>query len=517
MTEGFEVDAISSGEELFSYLDKNNPALLLMDYMLNDLNAKEIVSELQKKEKMPPFIIMTGFGDEKLAVDLMKMGAIDYIKKDFNFYDILSETIARAINKLEIERKLAQSEEALIMSLRSYKELFDNSLDGIFISDLNGFIIEANKAFYNMTGLDKDKAGGISLSEIFQFPAEYSAYLKQQTKSGAVKNYHFTLTGKNNINIDCLLRSGLSHLTDRDSFMGIIRDISLEKLKQNAMTNLNSLIEEKLKKTRKQLERTVKQQNSDSEKNKLLIEKFNQLKIEFDNLKTENITNVKLSDKFVNIIANEFRNPLTSVLASTYLIEKFHQQRDDRNFSNQLMKTQDSIKVIASMMEKIVIYSKLMNENYELNIETMDLVQLINKVTADIQLTERESRKIDIIPDGDRRNINTDIRLLKYIIENLLENSIKFSPKKFPIEIKISYLQSSVSISVTDYGSGITSTDEELIYAAFYRGKKKTLPGAGMGLAIVKRCADLLGGELMLKSTKANGTTFTFVLKFADY
>lgn len=108
---GLRTEGVFNGIDAVERIDKGNDLLLLMDYRLPDMTAKDIISILEKKRHTVPFVVMTGFGDEKIAVEMMKLGAKDYIVKDGNFIDMLPHVVKRVLNEIEKEKRLARAEE----------------------------------------------------------------------------------------------------------------------------------------------------------------------------------------------------------------------------------------------------------------------------------------------------------------------------------------------------------------------------------------------------------------------
>lgn len=114
---GLICQSFFSGTEFLKHLSefhgdpasKNQEAVMLLDFLMEDMNAIELISELKKREIHYPFLIMTAYGDEKTAVQLMKLGALDYIIKENYFVNQIVKVIYQAIEKIEINRKLEQS------------------------------------------------------------------------------------------------------------------------------------------------------------------------------------------------------------------------------------------------------------------------------------------------------------------------------------------------------------------------------------------------------------------------
>ena len=110
---GYEVSASASGAEALAQLEKETPQLMLVDLDLPDIPGREIIRRTRERGTPAPFIVITGHGDERTAVEMMKQGAIDYIVKDANFLEFLPGVVERTLQQLENQRKLATAEEAL--------------------------------------------------------------------------------------------------------------------------------------------------------------------------------------------------------------------------------------------------------------------------------------------------------------------------------------------------------------------------------------------------------------------
>lgn len=111
--EGFATAGAGSFQEAVDWLDSHRPDLMLLDLKLEDIGGKELIDYLTVNGKSVPFIIMTGQGDERVAVAMMKRGAINYLVKDAEFLQLVPEEVRRALGLLERDKKLAAAEEAL--------------------------------------------------------------------------------------------------------------------------------------------------------------------------------------------------------------------------------------------------------------------------------------------------------------------------------------------------------------------------------------------------------------------
>ena len=113
---------------------------------------------------------------------------------------------------------------------------------------------------------------------------------------------------------------------------------------------------------------------------------------------------------------------------------------------------------------------------------------------------------------------NMHAMLLKNILINLVSNALKFSPEEATVEVKSEVKEGFATISVSDKGIGISQEDQQHLFSSFFRGKNAlNIQGTGLGLHIVKRYTDLIGGSLDLQSTLGKGTTITITIPINNH
>lgn len=133
--EGFRISTASSGAEAIAWLEKDLPDLLLLDLKLNDVDARNMISRLRESGRLPDFIIITGQGDERVAVEMMKHGALDYLVKDNDFLDLLPARVHRVIEQIGRVRKLEAAERALRLSEQRFRVALEDSPITVFNQD----------------------------------------------------------------------------------------------------------------------------------------------------------------------------------------------------------------------------------------------------------------------------------------------------------------------------------------------------------------------------------------------
>ena len=109
--EGFEPESALNAQEAITKIRQNQNVLMLLDYVLPDMNGKQLVQSLSEQGHSVPFVVMTGHGDQNIAVEMMKLGARDYVVKDADFMERLPQVVNRALKEIETEKMLELAEE----------------------------------------------------------------------------------------------------------------------------------------------------------------------------------------------------------------------------------------------------------------------------------------------------------------------------------------------------------------------------------------------------------------------
>jgi PAS domain S-box-containing protein len=155
---GFSVRSAVSGAEALAYLSKQRPDMILLDYSLPDINGKELIETLHKQQMpLPPFIITTGQGDERIAVDMMKLGARDYLIKDKLFLEKLPDVVKRVVKEIESEGKLKKAGKALKESEERFELAMNATKDGLFDWNLVTNEIYYSPGWKSMLGYKDDE------------------------------------------------------------------------------------------------------------------------------------------------------------------------------------------------------------------------------------------------------------------------------------------------------------------------------------------------------------------------
>lgn len=114
--DGYRTEAAQSGKEAQNWLRKNRADLLLLDLKLPDIEGTDLITLIESIAPKAPFIVITGQGDERVAVEMMKRGALDYVVKDHQFLELVPTIVEHALQKVETEKRLAAAQAELLES-----------------------------------------------------------------------------------------------------------------------------------------------------------------------------------------------------------------------------------------------------------------------------------------------------------------------------------------------------------------------------------------------------------------
>ena len=154
----------------FEWLENNTPILIMLDYSLPDMNAKEFIELLKNKNKtISPFIVATGQGDERIAVEMMKLGAKEYIIKDTNFLEMIPFVVSKCISEIEKENKLLLTEQKIVELNQFNKQIIESAHEGIIVYDKKLNYLTWNPFLERITGFSAVDVIGKNALELFPF------------------------------------------------------------------------------------------------------------------------------------------------------------------------------------------------------------------------------------------------------------------------------------------------------------------------------------------------------------
>jgi len=216
---------------------------------------------------------------------------------------------------------------------------------------------------------------------------------------------------------------------------------------------------------------------------------------------------------FLLSITHELKSPITAV--KLYLQTLMTRKLDEEKREEIALKAIADTDRLNSLVENLLLATKIDKSDYSLHYEQLDFSELINSNLTKLQSgTDKEiTLKSEIEPNiavsGDRLALHS-------IIQNLYENAVKYSSGKPILDVSLKKKKDQAILTFTDQGNGIPDNEKTKIFEKFYRiGNEDTrkTKGTGLGLYIVKRLVEKHKGQISVRDNEPKGTVFEVILK----
>ncbi len=219
-----------------------------------------------------------------------------------------------------------------------------------------------------------------------------------------------------------------------------------------------------------------------------------------------------LKSRFVTMTSHEFRTPLTTILSSAELIEKYGFKWTEEKKLQHLLRIQSSVKHMTQLLNDVLLIGQAEVGRLEFKPQKIDLNQFCRDLIDEMQINT-PNHKIVWNSENSCMNACLDEKLLRQILSNLLTNAIKYSPQSGIVHFELICTTQAAIFRVQDSGIGIPLSEQANLFDSFYRASNVgTISGTGLGLAIVKKSVDLHSGLIAVESEIGVGTTFTVTL-----
>lgn len=221
--------------------------------------------------------------------------------------------------------------------------------------------------------------------------------------------------------------------------------------------------------------------------------------------------NEVLKTDFISNVSHEIKTPLAVIQNYSQILQKDKLDKTERN--KYLAEMVSATKRLSNLISNILKLNKLENQNLDLEIERFDLSEELRECI--LSLSElAEKKDLEFVCNIDDAEVCSSKELLSIVWNNILSNAIKFTPNGGKIEISLTQKDGFACVKIADSGIGMSKQTGERIFDKFYQGETShSSEGNGLGLALVKRVIDILGGEISVESELNKGTTFTVKLK----
>ena len=535
----YKIVEAESGEEGLEQLALIQPDLILLDYLLPDFNGLELIEELKTQvRKIPPIIMLTGQGNELVAVEAMKSGVKDYLIKGKLTPETLTISIKNVLQQYHLQSLLAKSlqqqqliaETALrIRQSLDLSEILDTAVREVqlllncdrvviyeFALDMSGDVVaESVKPGW------KESFGEKIIDTCFQ---DNGAARYERGETLAINNIyesglsqcHIKLLEEFQVKANAIVPILLSPSPSKDnsSLWGLLiahQCSDIRHWETNEVELLDKLgvqlaiaiqQAELLGDLQSELNTRKKAENSLREK-ALQLEWANQELLKITSLLKKR--NQEL-DHFAYVTSHDLKAPLRAIAnLATWLSEDLEGQIPEEN-QQQLQLMQSRVKRMDGLIQGLLEYSRVGRKNTPAKI--VNVGDLVNEAIDSLS----PPPGFEIVVDPNMPTLKTEALLLQQVFSNLISNAIKYHPQQEgKITVSVKEQDEFYQFAVADDGLGIEPQYHDRIFTIFQTLQARdTFESTGIGLSIVKKIVEGQGGKIWVESQLGEGATFYF-------
>lgn len=408
--------------------------------------------------------------------------------------------------------KRKEIEEATKAEQEKYKAVIETAIDGIITIDMKGIIQSINPAVENLFQYNSEELIGQNINILMPQPyhSHHNKYIGDYLRTGKARIIGIgrEVEGRKKDGTVFPFNLSISEIKIKGNtiFTGIIHDLTAQKEANEKLSRLNSELEKRVNDRTKELADLVIKLE---DRNKKLKDAEEEIKT---SLKREKELN-ELKSRFVSMASHEFRTPLSTILSSTSLVDRYEGAENEEKRAKHINRIKSNVRNLTSILNDFLSLDKLEEGQIQIQYKKFDLQQLGDEIIEELTPTLKNNQSIEYNHSG-TNTVCLDQNLTKNITLNLLSNAIKYSSEGSIINLMTIVNDNEVKIIVQDHGIGIPEEDQEHMFTRFFRAKNVTnIQGTGLGLSIVQRYAELMNGSIDFVSEFEKGSTFTVKMK----
>ena len=393
----------------------------------------------------------------------------------------------------------------------AFEALFNHATIGIITVDVRGIVILANPYALYQFGYEATELIGQPIEILI--PARFGNH--ESKRNSFIEKPKSRPMGLG-LDLYAIRKSGLEFpveislsnykVEDRAYVIAFIIDVSVRKESEHTLKQQQqekARIAEELKSLNEQLEQKVE------DRTMMLRETLKQLEKSRDELtaaleKEKDLNDLK--SRFVSMASHEFRTPLSTILSSVSLIDRYTLESDQEKRQKHIDRIKDQVKILTNILEEFLSLGKLEEGTVLDRKERFNIREMMTDFISDMNALAKKGQLMELTCTGDEM-VYIDKRLLHNVMVNLVSNAIKYSGQNGQIHITVHHTNDLLSICIKDNGIGISEEDLKHMTDRFFRGTNViNIQGTGLGLHIVKKYLDVMNGSISFTSRINEGT-----------
>jgi PAS domain S-box-containing protein len=226
----------------------------------------------------------------------------------------------------------------------------------------------------------------------------------------------------------------------------------------------------------------------------------------------------RLRNDFINIVSHEFRTPLSAILSSAELLEHYGDGWSHEKCLQHIQRIEEAVGRLTELLNDLFSIRNMDQASAPQSApKTVQIIEFCQKLIDSLSITDHRQHFFFLKSTLNVQHVTVDQQKLRTVLENVFINALKYSPPGSTIQVQLALENSHLVILVTDEGFGISEKDFSMIFEPFFRGENTSAtPGTGLGLTIVRKILDNMGGNIHLQSEPGHGTTVTIEIPVED-
>ncbi len=437
--------------------------------------------------------------------------------------------------------------------LKKISQFLGSINDAIVVIDKKGIILQCNDKLEQVLGYEPIDVIGKNVNILMEgsMAAQHDSFLSAEEKSMRIIGKDREIFGihKNGSKVQLIINISQFEDGGQTYYTGILRNYSNQP-NSNEVLKKNEELQEALKKKDLQIEQTISdlyslylnakqvEEQELREKNRMLeltVKELNEnkSKLEYEiterKLAEERLLIIQdeinaalekekelndLKSKFISMASHEFRTPLSTILSSTNLIQRYLTPEVLEKTDKHINRIKSSVRNLTQILEDFLSLSKLEEGKFDKEKKELDIVDLINNCIEEVNVFAKKDQKFVFEQQISNPIIISNVQSLRNVFINLLSNAVKYSFEGSNIYINLWQDKDEFFASVRDEGIGIPKEQKVYLFERFFRADNAiNIQGTGLGLFIVRKYLDNLNGTIDFDSEEGVGTKFTISFK----